>query len=55
MGDISLDMIKDFYSLKPLAKANTLTDAKITGRHWDMDPDRVHRQEFKLAKKTPQR
>lgn len=53
MGDISLDMIKDFYSLKPLSKANKITDARITGRFLQQDGSDFH-QEFKLPKKTTQ-
>ena len=56
MGDITLDMIKDFYSLKPLSRGNTLTDAKITGRYYGHERSNAYHQEFKLPKKTnPQR
>ena len=54
MADISLDTIKDFFSLKPL-KTNAFTDVKITGRHWDQGQNSVQRQQFKLPKKNPQR
>lgn len=53
MGDISLDMIKDFYSLKPLSKANNMTDAKITGRLLQHEPQDF-RGELKLPKKNVQ-
>jgi len=55
MADIDLDTIKDFFSLKPLSRTNALTNVKITGRHWDQDRNSVHRQQFKLPKKNPQR
>ena len=56
MGDISLDMIQEFFSLKPLTKTNTLTPAKISGR-WNVPTQtNAFQQEFKLPKKTnPQR
>lgn len=55
MADISLDTIKDFFSLKPLSRTNALTDVKITGRHWDQGRNSAHTQQFKLPKKNPQR
>ncbi|CAH3166074.1 unnamed protein product [Porites lobata] len=52
MGDISLDMIQEFFSLKPLTKTNTLTPAKISGR-WNVPTQtNAFQQEFKLPKKT---
>lgn len=55
MADISLDTIKDFFSLKPLSRTNALTDVKITGRHWDQSRNKAYKQPFKLPKKNPQR
>ena len=56
MGDISLDMIQEFFSLKPLTKTNTLTHAKISGRRNVPTQTNAFQQEFKLPKKTnPQR
>ncbi|KAL9952201.1 hypothetical protein ACROYT_G039416 [Oculina patagonica] len=53
MADISLDTIKDFFSLKPLPKQNAVTDVKITGRQWDEGRNNPNRQQFKLPKKIP--
>lgn len=47
-------MIKDFYSLRPLSKANNITDAKITGRLLQHEPQDF-RGELKLPKKNVQR
>lgn len=55
MADITLDMIKDFFSLKPLSKPNGVTDVKITGRYMDEGRNNMHQQQFKLPKRNTQR
>ena len=55
MADISLDQIKDFFSLRPLAKPNAVTNVKITGRHYEEGRRNVENQQFKMARKSMQR
>lgn len=54
MADISLDQIKDFFSLRPLAKPNAVTNVKITGRHYEEGRRNVENQQFKMARKNMQ-
>lgn len=55
MADISLDTIKDFFSLRPLSKPNAVTSVKITGRNYEEGKQNVYQQQFKMPKKNVQR